>query len=72
MCAYDSRVAQTCNNMQLDVGPGKTLLELGCGRGRIAHHVARLTGAKVVGLNIGDDQIANAIDYANTTGPRRK
>jgi hypothetical protein len=56
----------------LNVGPGKKLLELGCGRGRIAHHVARLTGAKVVGLNIGDDQIQNAIDYANSTGgPRR-
>jgi len=56
----------------LNVGPGKKLLELGCGRGRIAHHVARLTGAKVVGLNIGDDQIQNAIDYANSTGLQKQ
>ncbi len=52
----------------LDVGAGDKLLELGCGRGRIAHHVARLTGASVRGMNIGEDQIASAKEYAASTG----
>jgi len=53
----------------LNVGPGDKLLEVGCGRGRISHHVARLTGAKVVGMNIDDGfQIKNAIQHANQTG----
>jgi sterol 24-C-methyltransferase len=54
--------------LSLDVGAGDKLLDLGCGRGRIAHHVARLTGAKVMGLNIGEDQVANAKEYAASTG----
>jgi len=54
--------------MTLDVGPSDVVLELGCGRGRIAHHVARITGAKVVGMNIEDSQVQNAIAYANETG----
>eukprot|EP00547_Thalassionema_nitzschioides_P009466 CAMPEP_0194229180 /NCGR_PEP_ID=MMETSP0156-20130528/43752_1 /TAXON_ID=33649 /ORGANISM="Thalassionema nitzschioides, Strain L26-B" /LENGTH=386 /DNA_ID=CAMNT_0038961719 /DNA_START=35 /DNA_END=1195 /DNA_ORIENTATION=+ len=56
----------------LNVGPGDTLLELGCGRGRISNHMARLTGAKVVGVNIDSDQIGNARKYAETTGLAQK
>jgi sterol 24-C-methyltransferase len=52
----------------MDAGTGERLLELGCGRGRIAHHMARLTGAKVTGLNIGEDQVASAREYASATG----
>jgi len=53
---------------KLDIGPGKMVLDVGCGRGRIAHHVASHTGAKVVGLNIDDSQIAMARQYAQATG----
>lgn len=53
---------------KLDVGPGKVVLDIGCGRGRIAHHVASHTGAKVVGLNIDKTQIAMATEYAKATG----
>jgi len=53
---------------ELNLGPGKTALEIGCGRGRISHHVASRTGAKVVGLNIDPAQLAVAKQYANETG----
>mmetsp|Transcript_19462 Transcript_19462/g.61226 ORF Transcript_19462/g.61226 Transcript_19462/m.61226 type:complete len:362 (-) Transcript_19462:21-1106(-) len=53
---------------KLDIGPGRKVLDVGCGRGRIAHHVASYTGAKVVGLNIDPGQIKMARDYAEATG----
>jgi sterol 24-C-methyltransferase len=53
---------------KLDIGPGKKVLDVGSGRGRIAHHVASYTGASVVGLNIDDSQIAMGKDYAEKTG----
>lgn len=56
----------------MEVGEGDTLLELGCGRGRISNHMSRLTGANVVGVNIEADQIANAKQYAKTTGLSHK
>lgn len=40
------------------------LLDMGCGRGRIAHHFATLTGGQVSGYNIDPNQIENAIDWA--------
>jgi len=53
---------------KLDVGEGKKVLDVGCGRGRIAHHVAKYTGAKVVGLNIDPTQIAMAETHAKAEG----
>lgn len=53
---------------QLNVGAGKEVLEIGCGRGRITHHVATRTGAKVTGLNIDPTQLKIARDYATETG----
>merc|ERR550525_628809 len=53
---------------QLNLGPGKKALEIGCGRGRITHHVASHTGASVVGMNIDPMQIKIANAYANETG----
>lgn len=48
----------------LRVGPGDTVLELGCGRGRVAHHVHSLTGAALVGFNVDKTQIESANDFA--------
>ena len=36
------------------------ILDIGCGRGRIAHHCAKHTGAHVSGFNIDEAQIKNA------------
>ena len=48
--------------------PTTRLLDIGCGRGRIAHHAASVTGARVSGFNIDASQIQNAIAYAEETG----
>ncbi|MGJ8686229.1 MAG: class I SAM-dependent methyltransferase [Spongiibacteraceae bacterium] len=40
------------------------LLDMGCGRGRIAHYMATMTGGQVSGYNIDSDQLENAIDWA--------
>ncbi len=40
------------------------LLDMGCGRGRIAHHLATLTGGQVSGYNIDPDQVENGIGWA--------
>ena len=45
--------------------PAKShLLDMGCGRGRISHHFATLTGGQVSGYNIDSNQIDSAIDWA--------
>ena len=43
------------------------LLDMGCGRGRIAHYFASLTGGEVSGYNIDPNQIENADDWAKET-----
>ena len=40
------------------------LLDMGCGRGRISHYFATLTGGQVSGYNIDPNQIENAIGWA--------
>ena len=40
------------------------LLDMGCGRGRIAHHFATMTGGQVSGYNIDPNQVENGIDWA--------
>jgi sterol 24-C-methyltransferase len=42
------------------VGEGATVLDLGCGCGAIAAHVAELTGGTVYGINIDKSQIEKA------------
>jgi sterol 24-C-methyltransferase len=44
------------------------LLDMGCGRGRVSHHFATLTGGQVSGYNIDPNQIENAIDWAAECG----
>jgi len=48
----------------LRVGPGDTVLELGCGRGRVAYHVHSLTGAGLLGFNVDESQVESAADFA--------
>lgn len=45
-----------------DIGlkAGDRVLDLGCGRGRVAAHMAQLSGAQVTGLNIDPNQVAQA------------
>ncbi len=44
------------------------LLDMGCGRGRIAHHFATMTGGQVSGYNIDPNQLENAVDWAEQCG----
>jgi sterol 24-C-methyltransferase len=55
---YEESVAE-----ELNLPPKPRLLDLGCGRGRVAAHMTRLTGARVTGINIDDDQVASAKAY---------
>jgi len=50
--------------LDLEVPEESHLLDMGCGRGRIAHHFASMTGGQVSGYNIDPNQIENAIDWA--------
>jgi sterol 24-C-methyltransferase len=43
---------------------GKHILDVGCGRGGVASHVARHSGAKVTGINIDPSQIQTAREKA--------
>jgi sterol 24-C-methyltransferase len=56
--------------MMRDIGarPGMRLLDLGCGRGRVAYHVASRSGAHVTGINIDPGQISSARDFARHMG----
>jgi len=44
------------------------LLDMGCGRGRISHHFATLTGGQVSGYNIDPNQLDNAVEWAARCG----
>jgi len=48
--------------------PRSHLLDMGCGRGRISHYFATLTGGRVSGYNIDPNQIGNAIGWAEQCG----
>ena len=52
------------NEMNLHQPEQSHLLDMGCGRGRIAHYFATMTGGQVSGYNIDPNQIENAIDWA--------
>ncbi len=48
---------------EIDVGEGDTVLDLGCGCGAIAQHIASITGCTVYGINIERSQIEKAWEY---------
>jgi sterol 24-C-methyltransferase len=52
----------------LGIGPGQKFLDLGCGCGAIAEHMAALTGAEPYGINLDTSQIEKA--HRNPNLPR--
>lgn len=60
---YEESIAQ-------DIGlkSGDRVLDLGCGRGRVAAHMAQYSGAKVTGLNIDPNQVAQAQKFNEEMG----
>lgn len=57
---------------KLQVGPGDTVLDLGCGPGKPGVRLARVTGASVVGVSISrqDVELANALAQAEGLADR--
>jgi sterol 24-C-methyltransferase len=60
---YEQKVAR-----DIQVKKGEKVLDIGCGRGRVASHIAGLTGAHVTGVNIDDCQIKLAQEFALRNG----
>ena len=56
--------AEVLRRLNLQAPEQSHLLDMGCGRGRISHHFATLTGGQVSGYNIDPNQIQNARDWA--------
>ncbi len=59
---FEARMIQ-----DLGLKSGLRVLDIGCGRGRVAAHVARTSGAHVTGINIDDEQINHAKVHAKRT-----
>jgi len=52
----------------LEVGPGARLLDVGCGSGGLALHLARLTGCEVVGVDLYEEAVADGNRAAREAG----
>jgi SAM-dependent methyltransferase len=52
----------------LNLTPTSALLELGCGSGLYALHLARTTGCRITGIDINPHAIATATQLADTAG----
>ncbi|RWA13010.1 hypothetical protein EKO27_g2121 [Xylaria grammica] len=48
---------------EIGLKPGMRVLDLGCGRGRVAAHMTSFSGARVTGINIDANQIAQAREF---------
>ena len=55
-------------SQDLSIGKGNKVLDIGCGRGRIASYIATLTNAEVTGMNIDATQLESARRYALGNG----
>ncbi|KAH7159780.1 S-adenosyl-L-methionine-dependent methyltransferase [Dactylonectria estremocensis] len=53
---------------EIGLGPGMRVLDLGCGRGRVAAHMTSISGVQIVGLNIDSNQIAQAREFNSALG----
>ncbi|RAQ41587.1 putative S-adenosyl-methionine-sterol-C- methyltransferase [Aspergillus flavus] len=60
---YEESIAE-----HIGLKPGDKVLDLGCGRGRVAAHITQYSGAHVTGLNIDPNQIAQARSYNEKLG----
>ncbi len=56
----------------LGIKKGDQVLDIGCGRGRVASHVASTTGAEVVGINVDPSQLESARSFASGKGLQRQ
>ncbi|KAM0720325.1 hypothetical protein Q7P37_004461 [Cladosporium fusiforme] len=61
---YEQSIAR-----QIGLRPGDKVLDLGCGRGRVAAHMAQLSQVQVTGLNIDPDQIGQAWAFNTKHAP---
>ena len=61
--ANQNMIEEQCANM-LTLKAGDNVLDLGCGRGRVAAHIATYSGANVTGINIDQGQLDNATAFA--------
>jgi len=55
---YEESIAR-----HIGLKPADKVLDLGCGRGRVAAHTAHHTAAEVTGLNIDPDQVEQAWEF---------
>lgn len=60
---YEESIAR-----DLGLKPGMRVLDLGCGRGRVAAHITKYSGARVTGLNIEPNSIAQAQAFNDELG----
>lgn len=60
---YEETIAR-----DLGLKSGDKVLDLGCGRGRVAAHIAKYSGARVTGLNIDPNSVAQAKTFNENMG----
>ncbi|KAI1197722.1 S-adenosyl-L-methionine-dependent methyltransferase [Nemania serpens] len=53
---------------EIGLKPGMRVLDLGCGRGRVAAHMTSFSGATVTGINIDANQVAQAHEFNQKCG----
>jgi sterol 24-C-methyltransferase len=64
----NQRLFETKLARDLGVKKGDRVLDVGCGRGRVAAHIASMTGAHVSGFNVDKTQIESAQRFAKSAG----
>ncbi|CAI6089496.1 unnamed protein product [Clonostachys chloroleuca] len=57
---------------EIGLAPSMKVLDLGCGRGRVAAHMSSYSGAQVTGLNIDENQINQARQWNTSLGNMNK
>lgn len=55
-------------SQQIGMKKGDRVLELGCGKGRVAAHLASATGSNITGINIDQGQLDDAISFSEKNG----
>jgi cyclopropane-fatty-acyl-phospholipid synthase len=61
--AQQDKLAMICRKLQLQ--PGDTLLDIGCGWGGLARYAAEHHGAQVTGITVSKEQLALAQDHCS-------